>query len=94
MLEVATEASGDWMTSEVIVNALIAAGGGPDHIVRIRNRVWTIQHPIDERFGNQALFDCRYNDLVQIAWSQGAFNDGTSHRVWIDRGALMWEEIP
>lgn len=74
------------------VDALIEASGGRDHIVQVRNRVWTVQHPLDERFHGD-LFECRYIDLIQIAWGQGAFRDGTFNRVWLDRGVLMWEEV-
>jgi hypothetical protein len=80
--------------AKVIVEALIADSGGHDHIVRVRNRVWTIQHPIDERFEVDPLmlFECRFVDLIQIAWGQGAFGEGY-HRVWIDSGVLMWEDV-
>lgn len=77
--------------AKVVVEALIAEAGGPDHIAQIRNRVMNVQHPIDERFVGHP-FDCRYIDLMQIAWGQGAFSEG-KHRVWLDRGVLMWEEI-
>jgi hypothetical protein len=77
-----------------VTKALTAASGGPDHILRVKNGVWTLQHPLDERFGDNPISDCRYVDLVQIAVGQGAFGRNGNHRVWIDRGVLMWEELP
>ena len=90
---IAAGASNGKGSASKAVDALIAASGGHDHIVHVRNRVWTVQHPITERFHGD-LFECRYIDLIQIAWGQGAFSDGTYNRVWLDRGVLMWEELP
>ncbi len=82
--------------ADEIEKALTEATGGPDHTVVADARgVWTMRHPIHERFEGDAdgLFDCRYNTLVQVAAEQGAFSPGTRHRVEIDRGVLVWEEI-
>ncbi|WQY99779.1 hypothetical protein [Microbacterium phage MO526] len=82
--------------ADEIEGALIAASGGAEHLVRVRGSAWTLQHPLPERFeehGNGAsLMDCRFTPLVNAAMEQGAMFDGT-HRVWIDRGVLQWEEI-
>jgi hypothetical protein len=77
--------------AKVVVEALIAESGGRDHIVRIKNRVMVVQHPLDERFSDD-LFNCRFIHLIDIAWSQGAFGEGY-HRVWLDSGVLEWEDV-
>jgi len=74
-----------------IVTRIENAAGGPDHIVHSKGAAWTIQHPLSERFEGQ-LFNCPYVALIQTAAMQGAFGDGT-HRVWLDRNALQWEEV-
>lgn len=82
--------------ADEIEKALADATGGPDHLVRVKGSAWTIQHPLAERFEERgtgdSLLDCRYNALISAAMEQGAMFDGT-HRVWLDRGVLQWEEI-
>lgn len=83
-------------TANGIADALTRATGGPDHIVRVNGGGWTVQHPLAERFepegDGRSLLDCRFTRLVAIAAGQGAFGNGT-HRVWLDRGVLQWEEV-
>lgn len=88
--------AGGALLARFIAGVLTEATGGEHHTVVADARgVWTMRHPIHERFEGDAdgLFDCRYNALVQVAAEQGAFSPGTRHRVEIDRGVLVWEEI-
>jgi hypothetical protein len=74
-----------------IESELLAATGGPDHIVQVKGSEWVIQHPLDERFESGAasgLFNCEITQLVGAAYRV----DGT-FRVWLDRQALLWEEV-
>lgn len=79
-----------------VERALTAATGGIEHLVRVTGRDWVMQHPLPERFeepgDGASLMDCRFNRLVDVAMSQRAMSEGT-HRVWIDRGVLQWEEV-
>ncbi|AWY05425.1 hypothetical protein HOT42_gp76 [Microbacterium phage Metamorphoo] len=87
-----------WITllAEGVERKLVEQQGGEGHLVRVRARGWVMQHPLTERFEEPghgtSLMDCRFNQLVAAAMSQGAMFDGV-HRVWIDRGVLMWEEV-
>lgn len=90
----------DSIRSEVadsVEAALAEATGGVDHLVRVRGGVWVIQHPLAERFepegDGRSLLDCRFTRLVAIAAEQGAFGRNGLHRVWLDRGVLLWEEV-
>lgn len=78
---------------EDVVNALIEAGGGEDHILMADP--WggfTIQHPITERFSDD-LFSCRVFAQAQAVAAGGAFNRGTRHRLWTEDGEFRWEEL-
>lgn len=79
-----------------VESVLTEATGGPEHLVRVNRGGWTIQHPLPERFEPEgtgtALLDCKFNALVSAAMAGGAMFEGT-HRVWIDRGVLQWEEV-
>lgn len=87
---------GGRLLATFIASVLTEATGGADHLVRVRGSAWTLQHPLPERFEDRgngtSLMDCRFTPLVNAAMEQGAMFDGT-HRVWIDRGVLQWEEI-
>lgn len=83
-----------------IVGALIAASGGPDHIIHVGDRHddFTMQHPITERFNMDPrdkahLFRCNVFQLARIAAAQGAFDRGQRYKVWVERGVLMTEEL-
>lgn len=85
--------------ADAVEAAIVKASGDSgtgEHVVRVKGRQWTLQHPFVERFeehGNgTSLMDCRFGPLVTVAMEQGAMFDG-EHRVWIDRGVLQWEEI-
>ncbi|WBF79220.1 hypothetical protein SEA_JEFE_72 [Microbacterium phage Jefe] len=88
----------EWITAlaEGVERELVEATGGQGHLVRVKGREWVIQHPLPERFEQvgtgTALMDCKYTALVSAAMAGGAMFDGV-HRVWIDRGVLLWEEV-
>jgi len=79
-----------------VESSLVEATGGPEHLVRVNRGGWTIQHPLPERFEPEGtgtgLLDCKFNALVSAAMAGGAMFEGT-HRVWIDRSVLQWEEV-
>jgi hypothetical protein len=75
-----------------ITDALIMASGGNFHYVEEVKGVLTIQHVITERFHDDDLWNCQFLALAKVAASGGAFRTG-KHRLWLDRGALMWEEV-
>ncbi|QHB37067.1 hypothetical protein QDA00_gp36 [Microbacterium phage Matzah] len=85
------------LLAAAVEDMLVEATGGAEHLVRVKGRQWTIQHPLPERFEPEghgvSLLDCRYTRLVDVAMAQGAMFDGL-HRVWLDpTGVLRWEEI-
>ncbi|QDP43608.1 hypothetical protein QDA09_gp71 [Microbacterium phage Tyrumbra] len=88
----------EWITllAEGVERKLVEQQGGEGHLVRVQGRGWVMQHPLTERFEEPghgtSLMDCQFNPLVSAAMAGGAMFDGV-HRVWIDRGVLMWEEV-
>jgi hypothetical protein len=77
-----------------IARAIEDEAGGPDHIVHVKGAAWTIQHPLSERFEHAAsttgLFGCKFSALV----AEADFEEDGKFRVWLDRGALLWEPMP
>ncbi len=78
--------------AETVARALEEAAGGPDHLVQIQGQDWVVQHPLHERFEPGGLIACKFTELVAVAVGQGAMGEGT-HRVTLDRGVLLWDEI-
>lgn len=76
-----------------IEQKIVAASGGPDHIVRSDHvhGVLTMQHPIAERFDGTLLFDCDIFEHIRKA--RAVFGDG-SFRVWVKDGILRYEKVP
>jgi len=86
--------AGDKQLAFDVTRALEAASGGPDHIVHVKADAWTIQHPLSERFEadpnlGATLFACRFTTLVAAT----NFEEDGTFRVWLDRQALLWEEV-
>lgn len=80
--------------AEKIVDTLIEADGGADHVVVSDGPkgTWTMRHPLTERFGGD-LFECPFASHASQLAAQGAFDSG-AHRLYVgDFGIVMWEEV-
>ena len=71
-----------------VLDALVDATGGPDHIAKIDGRRFNLQHPITERFDGSVL-DCRIHQMLTDIrpWGPGTF------RVWVERDTILWEAV-
>lgn len=72
-----------------IEQALIEESGGPEHVVRITDGIYTVQHPLPERFEGD-LFTCQIADAV------GLFMAGEEDGQYVVRqngDVLEWEVV-
>lgn len=87
----------------VVAEALIAASGGPDHLVRVENEDWrvTVQHPLIERFGDEedhTLFECEegeqiMNHLERAFYTGTELADGLYRARYHKRSGIYLEKV-
>lgn len=72
--------------------ALMHHLGGPDHILKVwpDGVRYTVKHPVTERLGKD-LFACQMGQLGEAVVED--VGPGF-YRIWLDRGALLWDAIP
>lgn len=68
---------------------LLIESGGDEHVVRIFDGMYTVQHPLGERFEGD-LFECRIADAVGMFM---AGEDDGRYRVRQNGDVLEWEVI-
>lgn len=81
---------------EKIVDKLIAADGGDEHIVMVDEMgSFTMRHPLTERFASaDGLFECPLTNHAARLAQQGAFAVNSKHRLYVgDYGIIMWDEV-
>lgn len=75
--------------AERVEAAIVAASGGPDHIVTISGWVYTLQHPIAERFEG-VLANCPMTGAVAAEMED---EPEGQYRAWMEDGELKWEVV-
>lgn len=71
--------------------AFIEACGGSDHLIKVTEDGWTLQHPITERVNAEVnLFECPMHKLLSAEDSEESLPQGLL-RAWIDGGSLRVE---